>query len=267
VLLPQSFRQGQAREIFVDEWWIRLDTESFEYGNHLTSMLGGVPGGAFEKLVHRRGAIEGFYGLAAGFFVELTPPSFQSFNDALAVGGDFRPDGAGAVRGRDVGVVGAVFDVVDGGFRKSFGDAKDVMAQQPDRAVAIVDGALFEPFVVELADVALGGAQYMDPLHHQFSGRKRRMTAALQTDELGDVFQVLAKNILVAIGQNRDGSSAELEQPRFRRGVVQYVEGGEVDAFFRKKLFRSQATASTRLGEENQVVAGVFHDFLLESTV
>lgn len=85
------------------------------------------------------------------------------------------------------------------------------------------------------------------------------MPAALQTDELGDVFQVLTEDILIAFGQDGHGASAELGQPLLGRGIVQYVERGEMDAFFRKKLFRSQATASTGLGEKNKFVAGAFH--------
>lgn len=198
--LPQAFRQRQTREIYSGKRLIRLDIESFEYSNHLASMLGGVPGGAFEKLVHGRGAVEGFYGLAAGFFVELAPPSLKPLDDAVAVARDFLSGGAGSVCGWDVGVVRFVFHVVDGGFEESFADSEDVVAQESDRAVAVVDGALFESFVGELADVALGGAQNVDPLCHQLSGRKRRVAAALQADELGDVFEVLAKNMLVAIG-------------------------------------------------------------------
>jgi hypothetical protein len=44
-----------------------------------------------------------------------------------------------------------------------------------------------------------------------------------------------------------------------RHWIVQYIERDEVNAFFRKKLFRSQATASTRLGEKNEFIAAVFH--------
>ena len=65
------------------------------------------------------------------------------------------------------------------------------------------------------------------------------MAAALQADELGDIFQVLAKDVLVALRQNRYGARAEFAQPLQRRWIVQDIEGDEVDAFFRKKLFRS----------------------------
>ena len=39
------------------------------------------------------------------------------------------------------------------------------------------------------------------------------MPAALQADELGDIFQVLAKDILIALGQNRYGANAQFAQP------------------------------------------------------
>ena len=65
------------------------------------------------------------------------------------------------------------------------------------------------------------------------------MAAALQADELGDIFQVLAKDVLIALRQNRYGASAQFAQPLLCRGVVQDIERDEVDAFIRKKLFRS----------------------------
>ena len=85
------------------------------------------------------------------------------------------------------------------------------------------------------------------------------MPAALQADELGDIFQVLAKDELIAARQHRHGANAEFAQPLQCRWIVQNIERDEVDAFFRKKLFRSQATASTGLGEKHELIAGVFH--------
>jgi hypothetical protein len=41
--------------------------------------------------------------------------------------------------------------------------------------------------------------------------------------------------------------------------VVQNIDGNEVNAFFRKKLFRSQATASAGLSEQNKTISNVFH--------
>jgi hypothetical protein len=41
-------------------------------------------------------------------------------------------------------------------------------------------------------------------------------------------------------------------------GIVQHVDGSELDAFSRKKLFRAEAAASTRLDEQNKSIS-VFH--------
>jgi hypothetical protein len=45
-------------------------------------------------------------------------------------------------------------------------------------------------------------------------------------------------------------------------GVVQNIDRPEINAFPRKKLFRSQATASTRLGEQDKWIRVVFHFIL-----
>jgi hypothetical protein len=50
-----------------------------------------------------------------------------------------------------------------------------------------------------------------------------------------------------------------LEQLFFACRIVYDVNRSEVDTFFRKKLFRPQATASTRLGEQDKLVSGIFH--------
>ena len=65
------------------------------------------------------------------------------------------------------------------------------------------------------------------------------MPAALQANELGYIFQVLAKDVLIALRQNRYGASAELVQSLLCRWIVKYIERDEVNAFLRKKLFRS----------------------------
>ena len=85
------------------------------------------------------------------------------------------------------------------------------------------------------------------------------MAGALQSDELGDVLEVLAENVLIASREHRHGAHAEFEQLLLSGRVVHYVNRDEVNALFRKKLFRSQATASTRLGEQDKFVSGVFH--------
>lgn len=85
------------------------------------------------------------------------------------------------------------------------------------------------------------------------------MPRALQADKLGNVLKVLAKNVLIASGENRHGADAESQQLLLCRKVVDHVDRDEIDVFFRKKLFRLQATASARLGEQNEFVGDVFH--------
>jgi hypothetical protein len=75
--------------------------------------------------------------------------------------------------------------------------------------------------------------------------------AALQADKFGDVFDVLAENVLIASRQHRHGANTEFQQPLEPGWVVHHVNRGEVNAFFRKKLFRLEATASTRLSEQD----------------
>jgi hypothetical protein len=60
--------------------------------------------------------------------------------------------------------------------------------------------------------------------------------------------------------KHRHGAHAEFEQLRLSRRIIHYVNRDEVDAFFRKKLFRSKATASTRLGVQDQFVSDGLHD-------
>jgi hypothetical protein len=81
----------------------------------------------------------------------------------------------------------------------------------------------------------------------------------LQADELGNVLEVLAEDVLPALREHRHRLRAELEQLLMSRRVVQYVDGNEADAFFRKKLFRSQATASAGLDEQDEIVVNAFH--------
>jgi len=65
------------------------------------------------------------------------------------------------------------------------------------------------------------------------------MPAALQADELGDILQVLAEYELITARQNRYGAHAKFAQSLQCCRIVQDIERDEVDAFFRKKLFRS----------------------------
>jgi hypothetical protein len=222
-------------------------------------MLRGVPSRALEQLVHRRSAVEGLDFLLAGLVVELGPPVLDSLDNALAVLRNLRSRGAGSICGRHVGIVCPVFDAVDRSLEKSFANTKHVVAQKSDRAIAIFNRAFGESLVGNLTDVALRGAQHGDPLPDQRFRRKRCVSRALQADKFGDVLQVLAEDVLATFCEHRHSLYAEPEQLFSSRRVVQNVKVDKVDAFFRKKLFRSEATASTRLGEQDKFVIYDFH--------
>jgi hypothetical protein len=89
------------------------------------------------------------------------------------------------------------------------------------------------------------------------------VSAALQADEFSDVFHVLAEDELVILCQHRHTLRPQAEQLLSPRGVVQNVDSGKFNAFFRKKLFRSKATASTGLGEQDELVTCDFHRHVL----
>jgi hypothetical protein len=209
--------------------------------------------------VHRRRAIEGLDRLLTGLVVELSPPLFDLLDHAVAVRRNLLSGCAGSVSRRDVGELHPIFDAVNGGFEEGLADAKDVVAQESNGAISVVDRALVETFVGNLAGVTLCRAQYNDPLRKQGFWGERGMPGALQTDKLGDVLEVLAENVLAASREYRHGADAELEQLLFARGIVDYVNRDEVNALFRKKLFRPKATASTRLSEQDEFVGDVFH--------
>jgi hypothetical protein len=46
-------------------------------------------------------------------------------------------------------------------------------------------------------------------------------------------------------------------------GIVQNVDGNEINALLRKKLFRSKAAASAGLGKQNEMISAIFHKELL----
>ena len=144
-----------------------------------------------------------------------------------------------------------IFYAVDRRFEKSFPYAKNMVAQESNGAISVVDGPLVETGVGNLADVALRCAQHNGPLRKQGSWGKRSMPGALQAHEFSDVLEVLAENVLVASREHRHGADAELEQLLFSCRIVHYINRAEVNAFFRKKLFRFEATASTGLGKQD----------------
>jgi hypothetical protein len=78
----------------------------------------------------------------------------------------------------------------------------------------------------------------------------------LQPDELGDILEILAEDVVLALRDDRHVAEAQREELLAPAGVIQHVDHVVIDAFFRKKLFRSEAAASPRLGEENELVGG-----------
>lgn len=78
------------------------------------------------------------------------------------------------------------------------------------------------------------------------------MAGALEPDEFGHVFQVLREDELAALRDHGNVAHAQGEQLLAPANVVQYVNGDEIDALLRKKLFRSEAAASPGLGVEDE---------------
>lgn len=89
------------------------------------------------------------------------------------------------------------------------------------------------------------------------------MTAALQADELGNVFKILTEDVLFSSCQYWHAARAKLQKLLLTLGIVQHVDRNEVDALLRKKLFRSKAAASAGLSEQNERISGIFHKELL----
>lgn len=85
------------------------------------------------------------------------------------------------------------------------------------------------------------------------------MSRSLQTDELGNIFEVLAEDELLTFGYHGDVTHAELEQTLAAARVVQDVDMLIIDAFARKKLFRPEAAASSRLREEDELLGDSVH--------
>jgi hypothetical protein len=70
------------------------------------------------------------------------------------------------------------------------------------------------------------------------------MAGALEPDKFGNVVQVLAEDVLSASLKHRHRARAEREQAGSSGWIVRDIDGNEVNVLFRKKLFRSEATAS-----------------------
>lgn len=85
------------------------------------------------------------------------------------------------------------------------------------------------------------------------------MSGSLQADELGHVFEVLTENEALAFCNYRYVAHPELEEPLTTAGVIQDINGLEVYAFTRKKLFRPKTTASARLGKKYEFFSDGIH--------
>jgi hypothetical protein len=99
----------------------------------------------------------------------------------------------------------------------------------------------------------LRGLQDDDPALDQFFRRQGGVAGAGETDELGDVFQVLPEDEILASGDDGNVADTVGQQAVTARRVVEDVDGYEVDLFARKKLFRPETAASPRLGEEDEL--------------
>ena len=78
------------------------------------------------------------------------------------------------------------------------------------------------------------------------------MPCALQAHEPGDIFEVLRKYVVAATRDYGNVAHSKGEQLLAPANVVQDVNGDEIDALLRKKLFRSKAAASPGLGVEDE---------------
>jgi hypothetical protein len=91
-------------------------------------------------------------------------------------------------------------------------------------------------------------------------GRQRFVSRALEADEFRDVFKVLAEHVVSALGHHGDVAQAQLEKALAAARIIGYVHCFEVDAFTRKKLFRPQTAASSRLRKQHEFVGdGITH--------
>src|SRR6187200_2829405 len=74
--------------------------------------------------MERRSAVEGPDLLPARLVFELLPPRLDTADNAVAVLDNLRTRCASSVGGRHIGVIDAVFDIVDSGFEKCRADPK-----------------------------------------------------------------------------------------------------------------------------------------------
>ena len=159
--------------------------------------------------MQRLHAIEGSHLLLTRGIFELFPPVLEPLDDAIAVTRDLLGGDAGSLLGRSVGIVDSIFNVVDSCFEECLTDTKNVVAHKPYRAVAVIDHAFGEPITWKLENVAPRRPQHMNPLGKQDGRSKWYVTAALQADELGNIFEILTENVLVSPGQHGHGARSE----------------------------------------------------------
>jgi hypothetical protein len=262
-LLEQALRQRESRELLRRQTPRRLDAIALQHGRKLAGMLGRVPRGSLEELVHRLRPVVRRQRLRTGFVGELSPPLLETPGNLIAVPRDFPACGVRAFGRWYVGVLNSVIDAFGCSLQKRFSDTKHMVCEQSYRPIAIRDDPVVDLVVGDLADQSLCCAQHVRPLAHELIRRQRFVPRALQAHELGHVFEVLPEYELLALRNNRHVTHAELEQALPAAGVVQYVDVFEGNALTRKKLFRPQTTASARLREENEFVSDRVHLWIL----
>jgi hypothetical protein len=86
------------------------------------------------------------------------------------------------------------------------------------------------------------------------------VAGALQPDELGDVLEVLAKNVVLAFRDDRYVANTQGQQLFPAAGIIRNVDDDVVYLLFRKKLFRSEAAASPRLEKQYEFFVYGAHD-------
>ena len=80
------------------------------------------------------------------------------------------------------------------------------------------------------------------------------MPGALEADELGDILEVLAEDVVLALRDDRHVAHAQGQELFPPAGVIRNVDDDVVYLLFRKKLFRSEAAASPRLQKEDELL-------------
>jgi hypothetical protein len=81
----------------------------------------------------------------------------------------------------------------------------------------------------------------------------------LHADKLGDILEILTKNVLTRAREHRHSAHSKLEQLLPPCRIVDDVDGAKRNLLFRKKLFRSETAASTRLSKQNKWISPGFH--------